>query len=112
MLSIRQESWEEKSHSRASVIGIAYYHLWLSARRDTHDAVTWCINSENDHIVLVPRTVRNIILHVAYGVHRTRGDIDFLQLSSGIERDVAAVWRPKRHVLDAASANFGTGYWF
>src|SRR5215467_6100486 len=106
MLSIRQESREQETHSKVAVI--AYCLLWFAAQgRDPHDAVTRCINAENDHIVLVPRAPCNITRHIAHGMHVTGGDIHRLQLSSGVERDGAAVRRPEEYISNSASADFG-----
>src|SRR5712691_6956931 len=111
MFSVRQENWKEMAYRTLRGIGqrVGYLRRYSASRRHPHQTVTWFVDAEDDHPVIVPRTAGNISRHVAQSLDHAAEDVDFLQLAACIESDVPAVRRPKRNVPDSTPDGFGAG---
>src|SRR4051812_4179708 len=93
MSSIRKERWENMHKFLARRINSGHRRCDSTSRRNLHYASG--VIRVNNHIITVPRTAHYGALHIAQGLCRAAGDLDFCEFAPGLKSNEPAVGRPE-----------------
>src|ERR1700683_4795719 len=94
MPSVRKERWQSVVTLLARGIKNREWHRRTAVRGDAHQPT--CVIPENDYAIAIPRSADGKSGDVAQGSRRPAGDVNFLEFSPGIKRDVPAIGRPEK----------------